>query len=95
MTAITIPPSASGSTSRWRPLRPADGEAKAALARAAASDTPDRALAQMLLEALWSEGTERTRRLDEATRWLRTHHPEAAKVWAGWKVEGERLVPVR
>jgi hypothetical protein len=74
--------------------RPADGEARAELARAAASDIPDRALAQKLLDALWSEGTERTRRLDEATRWLRTHHPEALKVWAGWRLDGERVVPV-
>jgi hypothetical protein len=75
--------------------RPPDGEARAALARAAASEAPDRAHAQMLLDALSAEGSEQIRRLDEATLWLRTHHPDAASVWAGWRVEGERLVPVR
>jgi hypothetical protein len=75
--------------------RPSDPEAAAALARAAGGDAPESAFAGMLEEALRAAGTERIRRLDEATRWLRTHHPEAARVWSGWRVDGQHLVPVR
>jgi hypothetical protein len=75
--------------------KPPDGDAVAALARAAEGTAADSAFATMLLEALRAEGTQRIRRLDEASRWLRTHHPEAAKVWSGWRVEGEDLRPVR
>jgi hypothetical protein len=73
----------------------ADADADAALARAAQGEAPVSAFAAMLQEAFRAEGTERIRRLDEATRWLRTHHPEAAKIWSGWRVDGERLIPVR
>jgi hypothetical protein len=72
---------------------PADHAAEAALAAAAEGDGPDQALARRLLDALRAGGAERTRRLDEATRWLRTHHPEAVRIWAGWRVEGGRLMP--
>lgn len=65
-----------------------------ALADAARGDRPDHALAQALLDSLHARGDERIRRLDVATRWLRTHHPEAARLWAGWRVEGDRLVPI-
>jgi hypothetical protein len=74
---------------------PGDRAAAAELATAAESDRPDRALAAKLVEALHSEGDARVRRLDEATLWLRTHHPEAMRVWAGWNLEGGRLVRVR
>ena len=75
---------------------PADRAAAAALA-AAAQRRPARPRAGPAAPrgAASAEGAERTRRLDEATRWLRTHHPEAARVWAGWRVEGDRLVPGR
>jgi hypothetical protein len=73
---------------------PADPAAAAALDAAARGDGADQPLARQLGEALHAEGAERTRRLDEATRWLRTHHPEAARIWAGWRIEGDRLVPV-
>jgi hypothetical protein len=75
--------------------KPPDGDAAATLARAASGTAPDSAFATMLQEALRAEGTERIRRLDEASRWLRTHHPEAAKVWSGWRLEGDHLRPVR
>jgi len=71
---------------------PTDHAAAAALAAAAEGDGPDRALARQLRDALRAVDSDRTRRLDEATLWLRTHHPEAARVWAGWSVEGGRLV---
>jgi hypothetical protein len=72
---------------------PADPAAATALAAAAQDDGPDQVLARTLLDALRAGGAERTRRLDEATLWLRTHHPDASRVWAGWRVEGDRLVP--
>jgi hypothetical protein len=75
--------------------KPSDAEAAAALARAAKGAAPESAFAGMLEEALRADGTERIRRLDEATRWLRTHHTEAAKVWSSWRVEGDHLRPVR
>jgi hypothetical protein len=75
--------------------RPPDSDAVAELARVAASDAPAHTLARVFHEALRAEGTERIRRLDEATLWLRTHHPEAAKVWSGWRVESDHLRTVR
>jgi hypothetical protein len=76
--------------------KPPDDDAAAALARAAAAGAaPDNTFARMLQEALRAEGTERIQRLDEASRWLRTHHPEASKVWSGWHVEGDHLRAVR
>jgi hypothetical protein len=77
--------------------RPPDRDAAAALARAAEDDAaaPERTFARLLQQALDSDGTLRARRLDEATRWLRTNHPDAAKVWSGWRLDGERLVRVR
>jgi hypothetical protein len=42
-------------------------------------------LATRLLAAIHSE-PERESRLDEATTWLRRHHPQAAKVWQGWEL---------
>jgi hypothetical protein len=72
---------------------PADPGAAADLGRVAMSDEPDRPLAGMLLEALHARGDERRNRLDAATVWLRTHHPAAVEVWAGWRVEGRRLEP--
>jgi hypothetical protein len=72
---------------------PGDREAANALVTASQRDGPNQALAQRLLAALRADGPDRTRRLDEATLWLRTHHPEAARVWAGWRIEEGRLVP--
>jgi hypothetical protein len=72
---------------------PSDRDAAAALKKAAEQDGPDRAMARYLVDALAAKGAERTRHLDEATRWLRTHHPDAKRVWAGWVIEGDRLVP--
>jgi hypothetical protein len=74
---------------------PADGPATAALERAAATDGPNRPFAEKLLAALRSQGVERTQRLDDATLWLRSHHPAAVAVWEAWNVEAGRLVPKR
>ena len=48
---------------------------------------PAAELAAMLVAALDAlADAERERRLDEATVWLRHHHPQAAKIWQGWRV---------
>ena len=47
----------------------------------------------MLLAALAAPAGERENRLDEATIWLRRHHPQAAKIWQGW--ESSRWAPDR
>ncbi len=39
-------------------------------------------LAEMLSDATTGPLEERDRRLDEATMWMREHHPQAAKIWA-------------
>jgi hypothetical protein len=71
-----------------------DSEFAAALRRDAASNRPEQGLAAHLVAALESAVLEeRLKHLDDATRWLRTHHPEAVKLWEGWKIEGDHLVP--
>jgi len=63
------------------------------LRRRARAGGPDRGLAGLLAAALdETRLEERLRALDDATAWLRAHHPEAARLWEGWRVEGDRLV---
>jgi hypothetical protein len=70
-----------------------DPESATALRKAATTDTPDRELAALLVKALESpREPERIEALDAATLWLRTHHPEAAKLWNGWLVRDGLLV---
>ena len=55
---------------------------------------PDRELALFLVEAIESKDVQRRiESLDKATAWLRTHHSEAARLWKGYRVDGDRLVP--
>jgi hypothetical protein len=71
-----------------------DPEAQTALRLAASTDGPERDLARSLVEALDApRPADRLRALDAATVWLRRHHPEAARLWDGWEVRGDRLVP--
>jgi hypothetical protein len=49
-------------------------------------------LATRLLEAVRAPAAQREPRLDEATLWLRTHHPQAAKIWEGWHEADGRLI---
>jgi hypothetical protein len=64
------------------------------LDRACATDGPNRALACLLQTAVQAEDAKaRTKALDQATLWLRTHHAPSAQLWEGWAVEGSRLVP--
>ncbi len=57
------------------------------------TDEPAR-LAAMLLAALDGSPAEREHRLDEATSWLRHHHPQAAKIWEGRDVRDGQLIRV-
>jgi hypothetical protein len=49
-------------------------------------------LAALLLAALRAPEGEREARLDDATTWLRHHHPQATKIWQGWTIRDHRLV---
>jgi hypothetical protein len=64
----------------------------AELERAAEGRGPAVDLAARLVGALRKTGDERELRLDEATDWLRRHHPQAAEVWRGWDVQDQHVV---
>jgi hypothetical protein len=55
----------------------------AELEKSAQVANPTGELARRLLGALRATGEERERRLDEATGWLRRHHPQASEIWRG------------
>jgi hypothetical protein len=60
----------------------------------AASDDANRELAHDLISALDAgPGPVRLESLNSATLWLRHHHPEAAPLWNGWKVDAGRVIP--
>ena len=69
-----------------------DPEMAAELEKAAGAPGPDGELATMLLGALRAPQEELERRLDEATLWLRLHHPHAAQLWQGWEVRDHEVV---
>jgi hypothetical protein len=75
-------------------MAPGDPSATKALADAASKDGPFRPLAALLDAAARSEGEVRVKELNEATVWLRTHYPEAAKFWNGWEERDGQLVEV-
>ena len=60
----------------------------AELEQAARAQGPAAELAGRLLDALriTDDEPQREHRLDEATGWLRRHHPQAAEIWRGWEV---------
>ncbi len=69
-----------------------DPQARKALEEAAETgDHP--ALAKKLLEALEADRSARFAPLDEATDWVREHHPDAVQIWKDWQweQEGSRL----
>jgi hypothetical protein len=57
--------------------------AAAKLVEAARAGDDNGTLAAMLLAAKNAPTQDRERMLDLATRWLRSHHPQAARIWAG------------
>jgi hypothetical protein len=70
----------------------ADRADRLALERVAASNTPNRELARLLLDALEVRGSPRDRLLDQANAWIRSHHAEARRLWEGWEIRGDRIV---
>lgn len=73
-------------------MAPGDASAVEALEREAKKEGPFQSLAVLLDAAARAEGEPRVRKLDEATTWLRTHHPEASKIWEGWSERDGRLI---
>ncbi len=69
-----------------------DAALAAELEKAAQAADANGELAARLLGALRVRGAEREQRLDEATFWLRDHHPQAAEIWRGWDVRDQHLV---
>jgi hypothetical protein len=65
--------------------------AEASLEEPSQRPGPTGELAKLLLSVIHSPAGEREARLDEITLWLRTHHPEGAKIWHGWHEAGGRL----
>ena len=49
-------------------------------------------LAKYLVTALPANEIKREPTLDDATTWMRHHHPQAAKIWQDWDVAEGRLV---
>jgi hypothetical protein len=61
-------------------------KAAGALAQAAVVPGPTAELAALLRAASAALPAEREARLNDASAWLRLHHPQAAKIWNGWSV---------
>jgi hypothetical protein len=64
------------------------------LEKASSEGGPLKELADLFLSALRADESRRPEILDRATAWNRAHHPEAARVWQGWAVQGGKLVRV-
>ena len=75
-------------------MEPGDPPALRALEQAAGRGDRYSPLAALLVSAAKSEGKDRLAKLDEATAWLRTHHPEAVEIWKGWAVKDGQLVEI-
>ena len=65
-------------------MTPGDPPSARTLESEASKPGPFQPFAEMLSISLKLEGEARTRKLDEATRWLRSHHPQARELWNGW-----------
>ncbi len=71
---------------------PGDEHARAGLIREAGTAGPRQELARLLLDAMNSPQPKRAELLDRATLWLRTHHPDARKLWQDWSERDGKLV---
>lgn len=69
--------------------------AAATLEEAARIQDANGELAAMLLAAKAAPAAERERLLDDASLWLRHHHPQAAKIWQGWEIRDGRLIETK
>jgi hypothetical protein len=70
-----------------------DPQAAISLSESAGKEGPFQPFAKLLETASKLEGEARVQKLDEATRWLRTHHPQAKLLWEGWEERDGKLVP--
>jgi hypothetical protein len=61
------------------------------LEQSARASGPTGELAAGLLDAMRAAGDDRELRLDEATAWLRHHHPQAAEIWRGWEIHDQHV----
>ena len=75
-------------------MAPGDPSAAEALERATRQEGTVQPLARLLDGAAKADGDARVAKLDEATTWIRTHHPEAKTVWNGWAERDGKLVQV-
>ena len=71
-----------------------DPQALRDLQAVARGEGPARAAAERLVASLNGADSERSARIEEAARLLRRDQAEAAKLWAGWRDEGGRLIRV-
>ena len=62
------------------------------ISEAASSADPEQELAALLQKAVKADEDDQRGLLHQATVWMRTHHPEAARIWKGWEVRDGRLV---
>jgi hypothetical protein len=69
----------------------ADPKMTAELDKAAQAPDQSGQLAAQLAAAVRAPEATRERRLDEATVWMRRHHPQAAQIWQGWQESDGRL----
>jgi hypothetical protein len=63
----------------------------ATLERAASDRKSTAELASLLLVAIRAPESERERRLDEITLWLRDHHPDSENIWKNWWISDGRI----
>jgi hypothetical protein len=73
-------------------MAPGDPSAAKSLAESAARQGPFQPFAKLLEVASKLEGEAQVKKLDEATRWLRTNHPEAKTIWNGWEEKDGKVV---
>ena len=71
-----------------------DPKAASALEQAAVEPGPTAELAALLRAVGALPLSEREARLDDASAWLRRHHPQAAKIWHGWNEVDGRIIQV-
>ena len=69
-----------------------DQKSAARLEQAATTTGPAAELAALLQAAIKAAPPDRDSRLNDATAWLRLHHPESAKIWQGWKIPTHKSV---
>ncbi len=59
-----------------------------------AEDPSDSGKLATFLRGALHAGEYRESRLDRASEWMRSHHPQAARMWQGWGETEGRIVPL-